>query len=328
LKVLQAAEAETGERAYLTKEEVCLCILNDLRCTRDNENPQSVWQRIVANRNERASYDSSGDVVRYAGDILDYMGIANLLVAHDGRRFYINNLESETVLKFVNSNLWFSGYDSMLSIRDGNIETITTEKESWFNYANTDMEATDFETDILAFIAADSDEYDALKEASYMAFKESLEDEDVIITTKEIGDMGEGLVHSHECQRVKNGGRMDLIHLIKRIPTHLAVGYDIQSVELDEKKRYIEVKTTISSKPLQFNKIHLTPNEWNTADSTKDRYFIYRLLLNKHSRRLFIIQDPVGLYKKDVIKMIPRDGADISFGNNAGTEEELLSWVS
>ena len=49
-----------------------------------------------------------------------------------------------------------------------------------------------------------------------------------------------------------------MIHLIKRIPTQFAVGYDISSVELDERKRYIEVKTTISSKPLHFNRIHLT----------------------------------------------------------------------
>ena len=328
LKVLQAGEADTENRVFLTKEEVCHCILNDLRCTRDNEDPLAAWYRIASNRDERKTYDSSGDVVRYAGDLLDYMEIANLLVAHDGKRFYINNLESESVLKFVNSNLWFDGYDEVIKNRTGNIALIRREKEHWFNYANTELKETDFETDLLAFISSDSDEYAALKEASYESFRASLDDDDITVTTKEIGDMGESLVHSHECQRVKIGGRIDLIHLIKRIPTQFAVGYDIQSVELDDRKRYIEVKTTISSKPLQFNKIHLTPNEWNTAESTRDRYYIYRLLLSKHSRKLFIIQDPVGLYKNDVLKMIPRDGADISFGNDAGTEEELLSWVN
>ena len=79
-------------------------------------------------------------------------------------------------------------------------------------------------------------------------------------------------MHGHECMRIKLGGREDLLHLIKRIPTQFAVGYDISSVELDERKRYIEVKTTISSKPLHFNRIHLTKNEWNTASSTHDRY--------------------------------------------------------
>jgi hypothetical protein len=50
LKVLQAGEAGTVGRAFLSREEVCHCILNDLRCTKDNENPQSVWNRIESNR--------------------------------------------------------------------------------------------------------------------------------------------------------------------------------------------------------------------------------------------------------------------------------------
>lgn len=146
-------------------------------------------------------------------------------------------------------------------------------------------------------------------------------------TTKDIGDIGEGLVHGHECMRIKLGGREDLIHLIKRIPTQFAVGYDISSVELDERKRYIEVKTTISSKPLHFNRIHLTKNEWNTASSTHDRYYIYRLLLSKNERKLFLLQDPVGLYKKDKIEMVPGNGADITFDpSKVGEFEELLTW--
>lgn len=129
--------------------------------------------------------------------------------------------------------------------------------------------------------------------------------------------------------RVKIGGRDDLIHLIKRIPTQFSVGYDISSVELDERKRYIEVKTTISSKPLHFNRIHLTKNEWNTASSTHDRYYIYRLLLSRPEKKLFVLQDPVGLYKKDMICMTPNDGADITFDPaSVGRFEELLTWTN
>ena len=127
--------------------------------------------------------------------------------------------------------------------------------------------------------------------------------------------------------RIKLGGREDLIHLIKRIPTQFAIGYDICSVELDERKRYIEVKTTISSKPLHFNKFHLTRNEWNTASSTRDRYYIYRLMISKYERKLFLLQDPVGLYKNDLIEMIPTNGADITFDpKQVGKYEELLTW--
>lgn len=115
--------------------------------------------------------------------------------------------------------------------------------------------------------------------------------------------------------------------MIKRIPNDFALGYDISSVELDGRKRFIEVKTTISSKPLHINRVFLTKNEWNAANSLKDRYFVYRLILSKTSKQLFVLQDPVGLYKKDLINMIPGDGVEISFEpNNVGYFEELLAW--
>ena len=37
LKLLKSAEELTGKRCAVTKEEVCYCIFNDLRCTRDDE---------------------------------------------------------------------------------------------------------------------------------------------------------------------------------------------------------------------------------------------------------------------------------------------------
>lgn len=327
LQVLESAEEDTGKRIGLSKEEVCHCIFNDLRCTTGLETPLATWKRIQQNRDNERTYDSTGDVIRYAGDIIDYMEIANLLVSHDGKVFYKNTLESEAILKFVNSTEWYCGYDSMIKRKSGSLESIKQCVVGWYQYVNREMADTDFETDILAFIASDSDEYHALQKSKNEIFDKLLAQDD--IKTKDIGDIGESLVHSHECQRVKNGGREDLIHLIKRIPTQFAVGYDIQSVELDERKRYIEVKTTISSKPLHFNKVHLTPNEWNTADSMKDRYFIYRLMISKSEKKLYIIQDPVSLYKRDIISMIPKDGADITFEiATAGTFEELLSWAS
>lgn len=329
LSVLKYAEESTGKRQYITKAEACHCIFNDLRCTRDNEAPEKVWKRITENRDNKVEYDETGDVIRYAGDILDYMEIANLLAVYGGKNYYINTLENEAVLKFVNSTEWFNQYDRFIKRRTATYEEIKSCYDDWFAYVNRDITETDFETDLLAFIANDPEEYQELKKQTYAAFDEALEDTEGL-RTKDIGDMGESLVHSHECQRVKIGGRADLIHLIKRIPTQFAVGYDIQSVELDERKRYIEVKTTISSKPLHFNKVHLTPNEWNTASSMKDRYFVYRLMISKTEKKLFLIQDPVGLYKKDLIEMVPKDGADITFSTNKaeiGNFEELLTWV-
>lgn len=325
LKVMQVAEKDTGKRFGITKCEVCHCIFNDLRCTAGLESPEETWKRIKYNRELGVEYDMTGDVIRYAGDIIDYMEIANILVSHDSRVYYMNTLENEVILKFVNSTEWFSGYDNMIRQKSGSLEAINGCYTDWFNYVNRDINTTDFETDILAFIATDTEEYRQLQKNRDEVYNLLLDTDGM--RTKDIGDIGESLVHSHECQRVKTGGRADLIHLIKRIPTQFAVGYDIQSVELDERKRYIEVKTTISSKPLHFNKVHLTPNEWNTASTMKDRYFIYRLMISKAEKKLFILQNPVDLYKKDKLIMIPKDGAEIAFDTKtAGHYEDLLTW--
>ena len=324
---MQAAENDINGRIGLSKGEICHCIFNDLRCTAGLETPEETWKRIKHNRELNTEYDLTGDIIRYAGDIVDYMEIANLLVSHDSRMYYMNTLENEAILKFVNSAEWFSGYDTMIQNKSGTLEAINDCYTDWYNYVNRNINTTDFETDILAFISADTDEYRQLQRNRDEVYSLLLDADE--IRTKDIGDIGESLVHSHECQRIKIGGRADLIHLIKRIPTQFAVGYDIQSVELDERKRYIEVKTTISSKPLHFNKIHLTPNEWNTAGTMKDRYFVYRLMISKIEKKLFVLQDPVGLYKKDVLSMIPKDGAEITFDTKtAGNFEELLTWVN
>lgn len=343
LKLLRHANKDGGNSIGLTKFEVCHCIFNDLRVTRDNEGVEKTWERILQNRKKGYEYDQTGDVIRYAGDIIDYMEIANLLKTYDSRMYYLNTLEEEAIIKFCESSEWFAEYDMMLKNRNGSMQAVKDCTTGWFSYVNRDIQNTDFATDILAYIASDADELKALKDnitTEQDATVSDLIDRDNELqrriasyydafTTKDIGDIGESLVHGHECMRVKIGGREDLIHLIKRIPTQFAVGYDISSVELDERKRYIEVKTTISSKPLHFNRIHLTKNEWNTASSTHDRYYVYRLLLSKSERKLFLLQDPVGLYKKDMIDMIPGDGADITFDpQSVGRFEELLTWAN
>lgn len=326
LSMLKKAEENTGKRQYITKAEFCHCVFNDLRCVRDNESVENAWERIQSNREKEIEYDQTGDVIRYAGDIIDYMEIANLLVSHDGYNFYLNTLENEAILKFINSSEWFDEYDTMLKNREGTMQCINDCKTGWFRFVNRKIEDTDFSTDILAFISSNSEEYEELRKLSFSMYDEKLEKAEQL-RTKDIGDIGESLVYGHECQRVKIGGRADLLHLIKRIPTQFAVGYDVQSVELDERKRFIEVKSTISSKPLHFNKIHLTPNEWNMASSVNDRYFVYRLMISKEEKKLFILQDPVRLYKNDLIDMLPKDGADITFyPDKSGNFEELLAW--
>ena len=329
LKLMKFASEQSKHKEYLNKAEVCHCLFNDLRVVRDNENVELVWNRISENRSAEIEYDTKGDVIRYAGDIIDYMVHANLLVTYDNKKYYLNSLEDEAIHKFINSSEWFTGYDKMIEKCSGTLEAINEEKENWFAFVNRKLDDTDFSTDIVALLSVDSNEQKEAVKDAHLSFIESLRSDENTISTKDIGDYGESIVFSHECERLKQNEREDLVHLVKRIPTQLAVGYDISSREIDERIRYIEVKTTVSSTPVQLYRVHLTRNEWNAAETNRDRYFIYRLMLSKTEQKLFIIQDPVGLYKNDKVSMVPTEGADVSFKpDKVGAYEELLAWTS
>ena len=50
-------------------------------------------------------------------------------------------------------------------------------------------------------------------------------------------------------------------------------------------------------------------------------------MISKAEKKLFILQNPVDLYKKDKLIMIPKDGAEIAFDTKtAGHYEDLLTW--
>lgn len=323
LSVLKIGEEIVGKRFGINKAEATHCIFNDLRVTRDAIPPEEIVQLLTQNRKSKLDYNWTGDVIRYAGDILDYMLIANLLVQH-GSMFYLNLKEQEAIEAFINSEISFKGYEPLYSDTDIPLENIKKLQADWFHFVNHELDPDLFTTDLFEYTEIDKNEYQRLFEEYIGDFYARIGTDGV--KTKEIGDFGESLVHGHECMRLKLGDREELIHLVNKIPTYLCVGYDIQSVELDKLKRYIEVKTTVSRKRIHFHKITLTTNEWDAATTLKDRYFVYRLMISKDGNKLFIIQDPVGKYKSDVISMTPNNGAEITFNDNSGSMENLLIW--
>ena len=102
----------------------------------------------------------------------------------------------------------------------------------------------DFSTDILAYIASDEEELRQLKEnttnvetsgLSDLIQRDNILEKRIIhyfdqLTTKDIGDIGENLVHGHECMRIKLGGREDL-SLIHISPAH---GLTMMGIEYGE----------------------------------------------------------------------------------------------
>ncbi|WDF05535.1 protein NO VEIN domain-containing protein [Shouchella hunanensis] len=319
IKMLNDAEKESGIRCGLSKVEAAYCIFNDLRVTRDQRAPLNSWELIKDNRLKKLAYNYTGDYVRYAGDILDYLVIARMLKLNPDGKYYLNKTESLAIERFCQPDKPFTEYETVDINSTSVLREINNLNNSWINYMNEEIDDDYFNTDVLALITGDStDEYIALKDHLEMLTNGE-------VNPKKIGDIGESLIVNHEKLYLKLNEREDLCHLVKLIPTDLAVGYDISSRGLDATSKYIEVKTTASNSRLNFSRFHLTTNEWNTADSSRGNYFVYRLLVSSEDVRLHVLQDPVGLYKKDKIRMYPKDGADIIFDpDECGFSEKLL----
>ena len=109
-----------------------------------------------------------------------------------------------------------------------------------------------------------------------------------------------------------------------RMAVGIVVLLELIDIEDDERKRLIEVKTTRSLNSVIINTFTMTPNEWMTAESTRDAYFIYRVTLSdKEGIRVSILCDPVGRYKKDQISMTPRDGAIVRYNDDIAEQLDI-----
>ena len=335
LKLMQTGEHVTDKPFWINKAEAAHLIFNDLRVTRDCEDPKYVVDRIIKYR-DKATYDQQGDVIRYAGDILDYMVHANLLTRH-GSKYYINMVENIAIEYIIKNDTWFTGFDYMYG-KHPTVAEVRKASQLWFLYVNSNAGKIKFETDLFGYIGENmsNSAYEKLAMESakrlptVVEIAHEITDSDKSPTTKIIGDTGETLVHGHECAFLKKNGREDLIHKVMIIPTYLAMGYDIRSYDVHEDLKHIEVKTTISRNALTVNNFHLTDNEWNTADKLRDSYYVYRLQITRDDQKakvhMVIIKNPVELFKNENLYVKSSNGMDITLRPGAGTREELLVW--
>lgn len=312
----------------VTKAEATHCIFNDLRVTRDGRSPKETAEFILENRKNEVQYDQSGDVIRYAGDILDYMELADLVKLRPNYQYYLNTINLETIQAFINDGDFFGPYQVLYDKADLSLADVVSTQQEWFHYVNNKLDSSIFEANVLSIIEEASAATGDVEMSVFI--KEVLRKVQTIregetVRTKEIGDVGEAMVVEHEKTRMVNLKREELIHLIKKIPETFAVGYDISSFEgVSDIRRYIEVKTSISRGRLATQNFHMTPSEWSAANSLRKTYYVYRLMISTQDVNLFLIQDPVGQYKVDLLDMIPRDGADIRYSDKSGRWEKLL----
>lgn len=325
--LMEGRKITNNEKFGISKAEATHCIFNDLRVTRDGRSPLETVQIIIKNREENIQYDQGGDITRYAGDILDYMELADLITLRPNYNYYPNLVNLETIQAYINSNnVFFPSYENIYNNEPKNIIDVKNSQDLWFSYVNNKLETSIFQANILSILEnseVETPSIDFLKQI--LSKLQTSIDSTQGIRTKEIGDIGESVVIEHEKVRLIKLDRNDVLHLIKKIPETFAVGYDISSYDGEgDLRRYIEVKTTISRGKLASNSFHMTPSEWSSANTLRLNYFVYRLMISSSGVNLFLIKDPVGKYKEDLLDMLPREGADVRYSEKSGYWEPLL----
>lgn len=331
------ATQRSSKEMSLSAEEATYCIFNDLRVTSGSRTALDVAKTILENRKNKVKYynqkdtrilslsgkvRSVGDVTRYAGDILDYMEIAGLLVKSNGYYFLKGN-ETDAVSTFRNDTTWFGGYDSFYGKKDIVVNELSKIEPLWFEYVNDSMNPNLFRSSIHSVFEKNK----AIEVVVDERISELIKSNDA--TKKDIGFLGESIVCGHEMMRLKLNGYDKYIRLVRIVdrPAYHP-GFDIESYEADgtNNHRYIEVKTTISKNKIQVFGFHMSTNEWDVAETIKEHYCVYRLMLSEKESVLYVLRDPVSLYKSDKISASPRNGMEVSFSVDDFEPTELLKW--
>jgi len=319
-----ATKKSNGERFGISKSEATHHLFNDLRVTRGNVGSKKIYENIIFSRDCKHEYDSSGDVVRYAGDILDYLVLADLFDQKLDGKYYPKMQNLNAMKAILESEPFYEIYDHLYEQKELNISEISELKNVWLKKINEDITDNKFDTDIDSLL-----DYEEIKESADVSILKSLATEitSKAVTTKKIGDYGEAITIEHEKNRIKRLGREDLIHKILKLPENLAMGYDIKSF-LGENEEFsnihIEVKTTISKNKLRVHSFTLTKNEFDVAQSYRESYYIYRLLISSSEFKLFVIKDPIGKFKQDKVKLSVSDGARITYTDESGDWHKVL----
>lgn len=342
IKVLMAgneiiASSGSEKEMSISDEEASYCILNDLKVTTGGRSPREVAEIILSNRKNKLAYynkkdprilNSKGkprtksDVVRYAGDIMDYMEIASLLEKRLDGYFILKPNSFSDLKAFIEDESYFYGYEQFYNIGNLKPGMLAPVESDWFSYVNNLIDPNKFKTDVQSII--ETSEINVILDDRITEIIASEK-----TTTKDIGNIGESIIYSHEKQRLKLAGYEELLHLVAVVDSpSYHPGFDIDSLEGDgtNHHRYIEVKTTISKQKINLYSFHMSSNEWAVAETNREHYCVYRLMLSAADKTLYILRNPVALYKSDVIDALPRNGMEISFDSSKFQPEKLLVW--
>lgn len=307
--------------------ELTALVFNDLRVTaHKSRDAKFIANLILENRKKRIEYDQTGDVIRYGQDILDYMVLADILSKRvNTNTYHFKSQGQEAALKIAQRAPIFQGYQHLYGHGKPENSEISLIEDEWMHFVNQNRISEAFVGDILSILETENSEISVEVDGLIESLRRALDGD-----ARDIGRAGESVVITHEVTRLNLLNREELSKKVKKIPDHLGVGYDILSfeglsqTELAELNRYIEVKATRSKRQLVANSFTLTPNEWNAARSHGNTYFVYRLIISEGALRMFVINNPYEQERKGNLTMSPRNGAEITYTEAAGSWEEVL----
>ncbi|MDH5924646.1 DUF3883 domain-containing protein, partial [Vibrio splendidus] len=240
--------------------------------------------------------------------------LANV-VEKKSSKYFLNEIEADFIEYACKENGNFDEFEPFYN-KKFTVGQLNSIKNSWFDYVNA-LDFSKSATSVGKFIQTKVED-----EVVSIILADGTTDK---MTTKEIGDLGESLVISHEKNKLESLGLGHNKHLVQFIPTHLGAGYDVKSMDEMDNQIFIEVKTTLSNHPLTQSRISLTKNEWNAAYTNKDNYYIYRLIITNETRKLLVMNNPVGLVQQEKIKLSAPKGVELIFKPDMLKEVELLA---
>lgn len=341
LKICMAATKIYEEKGLekdfsLSSEELTYCVFDDSRITSGKTTPEEAAQIIIENRKMHKKYydksdsfifnskrkpRSKGDVTRYAGDILDYMVLADLMKKNDYGYYSLKEGQVTSIEAFIEDSSFFTNYDRFYTNSYIDTADVSAQESLWYEYVEKQMNPDLFKTDVVQLFKESCDIPKIHKERIDYVLTNSQ------ATTKDTGNIGEAIVEGHEKIRLVSAGFPELSKRVKIVDCcGYHPGYDIDSFEgdVDQIHRYIEVKTTISKHKIQQFDFHMSPNEWSVAATQREHYYVYRLMLSAEEMILYILKNPVKLYKSDKIEATPRNGMEIHFEKEKFSTTDVL----
>lgn len=297
LKLMVLAVNKYGGDFSVSGSEISNLIFNDLRVTTGKIKPEELLETLIHYRTQKIRYEASSNLSQHGREFLGYLVLANLLSQDEtNTTFKLNINEKESIDSIINSDAFFefpSDYTSSVDVR----KKTDLEWDMWFGGLSK-LEESRLSTPVSAF--KDIIEKDVLSEEAPLPITSDL---------KNIGDLGENIVLKYERDKIKSI-RPDKAGLVARVSHDTTLGYDIQSLEFEDLdvKKHIEVKTTNRTYPPDAQILTWFPmsiNEWNTAKSYQNSYYIYRVFLVNKNVKLFIVKNPTDKESRGLIVLEP-----------------------